>query len=65
MSYKILYVLIEGDDEERFFETIIKPMFEKKYDSVKPWQYASKKDVNIKNFLRSIEAMQAESLGIG
>ncbi len=60
MLYKILYVLIEGDDDKRFFETVIKPMFEHKYDSIRPWKYAEKKNEKIVAFLKSIEAMEAD-----
>lgn len=56
----LLFVFIEGDDDERFFEKVIKPMFEKKYDSVIPWKYACEKNEKIVSFLRSIEAMHAD-----
>ena len=38
-----LFIFIEGDDDERFFNRIIIPMFEKKYDKVQLWKYAQKK----------------------
>jgi hypothetical protein len=56
----LLYVFIEGNDDERFFETVIKPIFEKKYDSVIPWKYACEKNEKCVNFLRSIESMGAD-----
>lgn len=34
MEYKNLYIWIEGDDDKRFFKTIIKPIFEEKYNWV-------------------------------
>jgi hypothetical protein len=56
----LLYVLIEGNDDERFFQTVLKPMFEKKYDSVVSWKYAEQKNEKIIKFLRNIEAMDAD-----
>jgi len=60
MSYKQLFILIEGDDDERFFLRIVRPIFEKKYDAVVLWKYARAKDTKIDNFLKSIKAMGAE-----
>lgn len=31
MNYKRLFLLVEGDDDERFFQRIVKPRLEKKY----------------------------------
>jgi hypothetical protein len=54
-----LFIFIEGDDDERFFNRIIIPMCESKYE-VKLWKYAQKKNEKISNFLRSINAMKAD-----
>ncbi|CAG0971714.1 MAG: hypothetical protein MPEBLZ_00590 [Candidatus Methanoperedens nitroreducens] len=51
-----LFIFIEGDDDERFFNRIIKPMFENKYE-VHLWKYAQKKNEKIFQFLNSIQAM--------
>jgi len=59
MGYK-LFIFIEGDDDERFFNKIIIPMFENKYDSVKLWKYAQEKNEKILQFLNSINAMKAD-----
>jgi len=60
MSYKRLFILVEGNDDERFFERIIRPKFEEKYDSITPWKYAQKKNKEVIKFLKSIEAMRAD-----
>ncbi len=60
MAYRRLFVLIEGDDDQRFFERIIKPIFETKYDSIQLWKYAQEKDKKIAGFLRSVKAMGAD-----
>ena len=33
MTYKILYIFVEGLDDERFFENTIKPEVAQKFDS--------------------------------
>ena len=34
LAYQMLYVFLEGDDDERFFDGIIRPIFEEFYDRV-------------------------------
>jgi len=62
MSYKPLFILIEGADDERFFERIVKPKFEETYSWVKLWKYAKEKPQKRYNFLTSIEAMNGDYL---
>jgi hypothetical protein len=59
MNYKLLFFLVEGDDDERFFQKIIKPKFEEKYNTV-IWKYAQEKNTKVDNFLKSIKAMGAK-----
>lgn len=59
MDYTSLYVWVEGPDDIRFFNKIIKPNFEKKYDSVKVISYAEMKKFKFYNYLKSIRAMNA------
>ncbi len=58
--YNRLYILIEGDDDERFFERIIKPEFQKIYDHVQLYKYASRPSKIIENFVKSINKMNAD-----
>jgi hypothetical protein len=60
MDYKMLFILVEGDDDKRFFEKIITPLFEGKYDQVKVWKYAQQKKEKVSKFLKSIKAMSAD-----
>lgn len=60
MAYKRLWVLLEGNDDERFFERVIKPIFRNMYDSVRPWQYAQKQTKKVNAFLRSIKSMDSD-----
>jgi len=62
MAYKRLYVLLEGNDDKRFFEAIIKPRLITKYDLIKVWQYAQKPSRRTKNLLKAINAMNSDYL---
>lgn len=55
-----LFVLVEGGDDERFFESVARPMFESAYDFIQFWQYSQKKKAKVNNFLNSIKAMQVD-----
>ena len=60
MGYKRLFIWVEGDDDERFFEKIIEPKLRNKYDFVETRRYASLKKEKRDNFLKSIKAMGAD-----
>lgn len=55
-----LFILVEGEDDERFFYKILKPELEKKYSSVEVRCYAKLKREKIDNFLKSIKAMGSD-----
>ena len=59
-SYKLLFIFVEGDDDERFFNRILSPKLQEKYDTVKIIRYATMKKEKVDNFIRSIKAMGAE-----
>jgi len=59
MAYKRLWILVEGNDDKRFFEGIIKPVLDCKYKFVQTWRYAQEPHKRIKNFLKSIKAMNS------
>ena len=54
---KRLFILVEGEDDVRFFGRIIKPFFVNSYHSVDIIPYASTKRLKINNFLISISQM--------
>ena len=60
MAYRRLWVLLEGNDDERFFEKVVKPIFESTYNFVRSWKYAQKKSTKAKDFLRSIKSMDSD-----
>lgn len=60
MGYKRLFIWVEGEDDQRFFEQIIAPKLLRKYDSVEIRRHATLKEEKLDNFLKSIKAMGAE-----
>ena len=60
MGYKRLFIWVEGEDDVRFFNKIIKPLLEKKYSLVEVRSYARMAIKKMNGFLRSIKAMNAE-----
>jgi len=60
MAYKLLFILLEGDDDERFFEKIAKPFLQKRYSAIKFWKYSQRKKEKIVNFVKSINSMKAD-----
>lgn len=57
MRYKRLFIWVEGQDDARFFKEKIKPIFERKYNSVSVRQYVMLKREKFDNFLQSIKEM--------
>lgn len=59
-----MYIWVEGDDDERLFEEIIKPRLQKKYNSVKVVCYAKTNKKKVRSFLNSIRARNNEYIYI-
>ena len=55
-----LYILVEGEDDVRFFGRVMKPLFAPRYDSVELLPYASIKRVKVNNFLKSLSQMKTD-----
>lgn len=55
---KRLFILVEGEDDVRFFGRIIKPLIVPQYDSVEILPYASIKRFKVNNFLKSLSEMK-------
>ena len=53
-----LRILIEGNDDERFFERI-RSVLMRKYSFVQMWKYRQKSNRQIVNFLKSIKSMNS------
>jgi hypothetical protein len=52
-----LFIFVEGNDDERFFSRIIRPLFISEYSSVEMILYASMKSVKVCRFIKGISAM--------
>ena len=59
MGYKQLWILVEGNDDERLVEKI-KYVFEKKYEFVQIWKYAQEPHKKTRGFLNSINSMRSD-----
>ncbi len=60
MSYKQLYIWVEGPDDKRFIETVIIPYFKEKYNNINIIEYAKKTTKFIENLIKSIKSMKAD-----
>ena len=57
MAARRLFIFVEGSDDVRFFETIIKPRFQHAFESVELITFACTKSVKVDRFIRGINAM--------
>jgi hypothetical protein len=57
MTGRRLFIFLEGNDDQRFFSRIIRPLFSGRYGSVELILYASMKSVRVCKFIRSVKAM--------
>ena len=64
MALGKLYLLVEGDDDERLVN-IFKPILLRRYNSVILWKYAQEKKSKIKSFVRSIIALKDDFIFLG
>lgn len=62
MRDQTLYILVEGDDDERFFESIIKPIYVHSYGEIRFWKYSQRKKGEVNRFLESVKNLQAAGL---
>ena len=62
MAYSELYILIEGDNDERFVEWVVKPILDNQYDYIGYYQYSQRPKRKIKQFVRSIRSRKASLL---
>lgn len=60
MSYRRLFLFVEGDDDERFFRSVVAPLLHNAYDNIQFVKVGWLKKEKVRAFLRSIEAMKAD-----
>lgn len=59
MGYRRLLIWVEGNDDVRFFNEIIKPRLQEKYNLVEVRPYRPLKKGKVGNYLRGIKTMNA------
>ena len=62
MAYRRLYVWVEGPDDQRFFDSVVRSAFQERYDWVNPVHYAGLKPSKVRSFLWSITLMGADCI---
>jgi hypothetical protein len=60
MASRTLYVLLEGNDDERFFRTLLKPHLERRYRKIKFWKYARERRKYTLKFVQSLRRMESD-----
>jgi len=50
-TYKLLFIWVEGDDDERFFNKVLVPKFLEKYSGVKIIKYAAMRKKKVDNLV--------------
>ena len=60
MAYGRLFIFVEGPDDERFFEKVVIPRLENKYDCVEVRHYRKSTKEYLNRFIESINAMNTE-----
>lgn len=58
MSYSLLFILCEGNDDRQFLERIFAPLLD--YDNVQYYQYAQRTSKDVRSMVQSIQSMDAE-----
>ena len=57
MKTRRLFIFVEGNDDERFFSRIVRPVLQDRYDSVEIIMYACMKSIKVSRFVKSITEM--------
>lgn len=65
MSDKLLFIILEGSDDKRFFEKVGKLVFQNKYYLIKFWEYSQQKKKINENFISSVNSMNADYICFG
>lgn len=60
MNYNLLFIFVEGDDDEKFFLNVVSRKLKRRYNDVKFVKYARLKREKISNWLKSVKGMGAD-----
>ena len=58
MEYKVLYLFVEGPDDERFFRSVIEPLIGERFDFVKYILYAQQSKAIIESLIKPLNHNQ-------
>ena len=61
-SYRLLYIFVEGNDDERFFDRILTKELKKRYTAIKIIKYAHMKKEKVDDYIKSIKGMRADGM---
>ncbi|NYT05734.1 MAG: hypothetical protein GKC04_05105 [Methanomicrobiales archaeon] len=62
MHRALLYLLLEGNDDERFFSSVVNPVLADEGYRIKIWKYAREKRIRTEKFVQAIRADDADYL---
>lgn len=62
VGYRQLFLFVEGDDDERFFQTVIVPTLRRRYEFVKIVQHSGLTSAKVQRYLASIDGMTRAGL---
>ena len=57
MPYRKLFIFLEGNADERFFDRLISPLYQKFYTDIQLWKYSQDPKEKVTNLLNSINSM--------
>ena len=60
--YRRMWVFVEGKDDRRFVNAVLRPILEEEYDFVDTWEYAQETPKKVIQFLRAMKSMKAGCL---
>lgn len=60
--YRQMWVFVEGKDDRRFVDRVLRPILERQYDHVDTWMYAQESHDRTVGFLRSLQSMKVDYL---
>ena len=60
MTFRRLFLFVEGDDDERFFRSVLLPFLRSAYQDVQFVQFSRLKKEKVRGFLHSIAGMKAD-----
>ena len=53
-GYRLLVLFVEGRDDTRFAESVLRPILERRFDHVQIYQYAEEKPAEVRDFINTI-----------